>query len=279
MDNQPVNPAALLDLVGLCDDARNHVLDPIIRDVVSGETFLLNPRENKYERIKPMLIVPGRKRGVSNAEALLTVVTEEARRRENPTGDDMTVVFTGNGGSFYPDDGNRNNPDVWEFTRKTSRQLKALRTVLEIKSMDHVTLLQAMASIRFLVIGFDAVYPAMRRVRIDKRMSLDSQPRIEEGKTGSTLNFSFQIEGGQGGSNKASFPAEFRCKLPLISMSTVEYELDVEVEAWGTEKQLLFALRAPSLEAILDQAILAEISTFTAAAKAKLPDLLIVTDL
>lgn len=241
-----------------------------------AEEWLFNPAKKEYQRVADLVRHQQRNRSISNAEALLTVVLEEARRHENKTGDHMTVIFSESGGHFFTDDKNRINPDVWTFQRKNSKQLDALLGVIE-KAMDHASLLRAMSTIRYIVNEYGQVYSAMRRVRINKNMRFESQPRIEDGKSGSEIQFTFHIEGE--GAHKASFPSEFVCELPLISMSSVTYKVDVEIDSWTEDKALAFALRVPGLKAIRTKAVLDEIATFKDAASKALPELLIVTDL
>jgi hypothetical protein len=247
-------------------------------DFTQQETFVTFPKGMNIARVRELVVPKSRKRSVGNAEAFLAVLLEEARRRDNTTGSHMTVIFTESGGVLFPDDRNRFNPDVWEYSRKTSKQLKALKAALNVEC-DHSRFLQVMSTLRYLVLDFQAIYLQMRRVRIDKKVSINSQPKIQNGRSGSELAINFQIEGENGGNGNVAFPAEFTCELPFASMSTVQYPVEVEVDSWLDEKALLFALRSPGLEAIQTKAIIDEIDLFTSYAKEALPELLVVTDL
>lgn len=249
-----------------------------VTDFTAEEWMMILPEGKSIHRIRDLVTPKGLVRSVGNAEAFLAVLLEEARRRENTSGTHMTVIFNETGGMLYPDDRNRYNPDSWQYLRKESKQLKALKSALN-HECDHAMFLQIMSTLRYLVLDFQAIYTQMRRVRIDKKVSINSQPKIQNGRSGSEVAINFQIEGENGGNGNVSFPAEFVCKLPFASMSSVEYEVDVEVDSWLSEKALLFALRSPGLEAIRTKAVLDEIAVFTASAKDALPDLLVVTDL
>jgi hypothetical protein len=251
-----------------------------VRDGRGGEVeFIFQPNAKAYHRVDTLLQEPARIRTVSNAEALAQVVVEEARRRGNKDGNQMTVIFDGQGGTFHPDDNNRDNPDRWDFERKTSKQLKTLAHVID-KPFDHADLLRAMSSLRFMIPDFPQVYSAMRRVRIDKKAQFVSQPQIINGANAQEFNLSFTIEGQEGGgAAKVVFPSEFVCSLPLISMSSVSYCIPVEIDSWVAEKSLKFALRAPGIAAQQDQAILQEILAFESAIREKLPLILIVSNL
>jgi hypothetical protein len=65
----------------------------------------------------------------------------------------------------------------------------------------------------------------------------------------------------------------------LLNHAEVFHNDEPQSTLEAADKELVFQLRAPALGAMMVQAILDEIDTFTAAAKAKLPDLLVVTDL
>lgn len=265
----------LIDLVGLFqkiqEDRREHIL------LTDHGEFIYSPANKTYSRVT-QVFPPARTRSVSNAEALLLVVIEEAKRRENTTGNFMTVIFNQLGGTFCTDDKNRDNMDTWDFSRKISKQFEVLKSVID-KTFDHTDLLRAMSLLRYSVVNFHEVYNAMRQVRVDKKAMIQSQPRLKNGQAGSEIAFSFQIEGETDGVQKALFPAEFVVDMPLVSMSSKNYQIQIEVEAWVDDKSLKFALRASGVSSVFTNAVLEEISKFTADAKKALPDLLIVTDL
>jgi hypothetical protein len=267
------------ELIPLLEKMQKEALPAItVEKTIGGrpEVFLLDPTTRKYSRLDPRF-PPSLNRSVSNSEALLAVVVEEARRRKNATGNQMTVIFTEEGGTFSTDDTNRDNADGWDYERKHSKQLKALTSVLD-KTLDHPGLLRAMSSLRTIVCGFQAIYAAMRKVRISKGMEIMSTPRVTDGESGVMVNVAFRIEG-QAQGQAATFPGEFQVELPMVSLATRKYQIDIEVDSFTRDKELVFQLRAPALGAMMVQAILDEIDTFTAVAKAKLPDLLVVTDL
>lgn len=243
-------------------------------------SLLLNPITREFIRADLLCIPKGRVRSVSNAEALFEVVEEEAKRLNNETGAQMTVIFTKDGGLFFPDDKNRDNPDIWKFERKPSREISALCKVLD-KTMEHATFLRAMSSIRGMVVGFDEIYRAMKRVRINKGMEVVSAPRIENGQQKSEVVIGLRMEGETGAGAKMAFPSEFQVHLPIVSCSSQFYDFTVEVDVWQDDPKEppQFELVAPERAAIVDKATLDEISHFKEAIQEILPEILVVTDL
>lgn len=265
-----------IDLVALLE-AITDTAEPHVQEA-GGEQWLLDPSTKKYQRVSDLVLPEPVTRNVSNALAFELAVLEEARRRKNPTGDHMTVIFNASGGLFCADDRNRRNPDTWTYDRSESNPLIWLRGAInKAAGMDHADLLRVVSSLRFHVVDFAKVYSSLRRVRFGKKVDFNSAPKIIDGQAGSQFSVAFTLDGG--GAGEAQFPTEFTVSMPLWAGEDRTYDVVVEIEPFVAEKSLRFVLRADALGAVQAQAIKDEIDTFTAAVKAKLPDILIVTDL
>ncbi len=241
--------------------------------------MVFQPTANEYLPVKEKNFThDGRKREICNIESMVTVAKEEARRRDNKTGDHMTVIFNKTGANFFTDDKNRLNPDSWTYNRRNSRQLSILEKGLG-SQMDHQGFLRLFQGLKPSIKNYETLFRAYRKTRASKTSQAISAPILQDGKMGAEFSMAFQVEGGNAGTpQNAAFPAEFAVEMPVVVGSQKKYEFGVEVDIWLQDKTLVWGIRCPELLTLIEQSVLDEIEFFRKET-AELPDLCIVMDL
>ena len=239
---------------------------PIITDTDRGP-YLYDDGERKYGRL-----IPEYSRSLSNVESLATAVLEEASRRNIDNGQFMTVIFTENGGTFYPDDKKR--LDKWVFERCLSQQWLHLTKGLN-RPMSHKDFLRWMQGLRpSLAEGYPLLMREYRKVTFDHNTSVASQPILENGKAGALVNITLTTKSGD---QDMTMPGGFDIVTSFAKAGEQQYVVPVELDVALNEGRIEFMPVCPTLESIKDKAIQDEVGFFREAT-AKLPELLILVD-
>lgn len=230
-------------------------------------TYLYNDGKKEYSPLLPEL-----NRGISNVESLAGAVIEECVRRNNPTGNFMTVIFTEKGGAFYPDDERR--LDRWTYERCLSQQWKFLLENLN-KEMKHLDFIRFVQGLRPSVINYQALIREFKKVTFDGRTSVTSQPIIEDGQGGSQVSFTLETKNGH---TQTAMPGDIAIELPFTRGSDKKYSLIIELDvALNEMDQVRFRPVCPELEVVTEQAIADEVAFFKEQVKEK-SDLLVLLD-
>lgn len=203
------------------------------------------------------LLMPELKRGVSTVESLADVVLEESRRRGNPTGNFMTVMFNEKGGVFYPDDAKR--LDLWTYERRLSQQWEFLIKNLG-RDMKHLDFIRFLQGLRPSMVDYLAISREFKKVTFDGKTSVTSQPIVENGQAGEQIAFTLDTKNGE---TSTAMPAGFKLNLQYARGSSIFYTLEIELDVYLDEsKQPRFRPVCPDLEAVIEEAITDELNLF-----------------
>jgi len=233
---------------------------------------IYNDNNKGYSRLLPAF-----SRKVSNVESFAAYVLEEARRRNNTAGNKITVSFNQEGGYCYL--GDNENLDTIAYDRRLSMSWLYLVGQLK-KKITHAELLRTFQSLRPNIIGYPDIMLAYRRVTFDEKVSVTSQPLVEQGRAGNSMNIEFTRQGGN--TDSTELPATIPLRLQYARASDRYYDCALEVETELVENksknEIYFTLLWPEKDNVIDQAIEEELKDFKALVLEKLPELLLVVN-
>jgi hypothetical protein len=238
---------------------------PILLDTTRGE-YIYHDDARQY---KPLL--PEFKRGVSTVESLAVAVLEEARRRENATGNFMTVLFNERGGVFYVDDKAR--LDQWTYERCLSQQWTTLKQHLG-RDMKHLEFVRFLQTMRSSIQDYTVISREFKKVTFDGNNSVTSQPIIEDGQAGTQVSFTLNTKNGD---TQNYLPGEIKLQMPFTRGGTKLYDLTIELDVALKDNKVLFCPVVPDIESITEQAISDEVNYFEEQVKS-LTELLVLLD-
>lgn len=195
------------------------------------------------------------KRSISTIKSLTSAILEEAKRRENKTGEYMTVLFNQKGGYFSMNDdfysGN------YTFERTLSQQWRVLSGIAG-KVLDHESFLLALQELNPSIQNFPKLYRQFIKVRIIGRSELASNPVYVDGEAESGFMVKYTLESGQ--SDEEILPQGFICELPYSKGSEKKYIVPVETMILNNgSNQLVIRVNCPILEQVEEQAIFDEV--------------------
>lgn len=239
---------------------------PIVQDTNRGE-LLYNDSQGCYNAL-----IPEFKRSLSTVDSLVMAVEEECKRRENQTGNFMTVVFDVDGGIFYPDDKKR--LDRWNYARCLSQQWEHLTEHLN-QDMRHLDFIRFLQGLRPSILDYPSIMKEFKKVTFDARTSVTSQPIIEDGQAGSQVSFILDTKNGK---TQTQMPAAIMVHLPFVRGSATNYDLTIELDvALDRNEQVVFRPVCPEIETVTEQAINDEFQVFKNSTQ-DLKDLLVLLD-
>lgn len=217
----------------------------------SGRMAQYDDQERRYKVSDDRFIK--RSGAVSTVESLLALVKEEGKLTSRPTGYGMRVTFTGTGAEFNPDveDGRH----AFTYGRKESVQLRRLREQTEAGAVSHKDFLRFLAEMGPYLEGGLQLQAAYRRVTLFRNSKLTSQPLLTEGARGGGYEFEVTIDGAA-----ERVPQSFVVNVPFTRGGEAVYPIPVEVEIEDEDGELTFSVVCPTINAVADQAILAELS-------------------
>lgn len=229
--------------------------------------YLYNDQSESY-----LPLLPEFKRGISTVESLIAAVKEECRRRQNLTGDFMTVTFNQSGAMFYADDKARQ--DTWKYERQLSQQWAFLLQNIN-KEFTHLAFLRFLQGLRPSISNYIDLSREYKKVRFDGTTSIKSNPILENGSLGLQIGFNLETKNG---STNTKMPAEFIVTMPFTKGEGFSYALNIELDvSLDEDKNIRFKPNCPDLEIITEQALKDEVSFFKEKV-AELKDLLILLD-
>ena len=165
-------------------------------------------------------------RTVSNLESLIKVVFEEAERRNNPEGRNMTLIFDKDGATFWPDDITRT--DSWIYRRSFTDQWLKFQQAIN-KQFDHVGFLRTLQALKPSILGYQDFSRDFRKVNISAGESISSAPILEDGNAGSAISFTVQASSGI--SKTSKLPAEIRFSMPIVKNDLHDSYFEAEIDA------------------------------------------------
>lgn len=253
--------------------ARRAVRPATIQD--EHRRFIYNDADGCYQLIERVVRQQGE---VANVECLVDLVLEEARRRENPTGEWMTVTFGGCGAHFSPNDQER--LDNYTYQRVLSPEWKKIREALG-KPMKHVEFLRLLQSLRGVLVNAGTVIRAFRAVDVSRVARFASSPTLQEGKAsvGLAIDLLVKMQGGGETTARLELPENIGFVLPFARGGDRKWELNaevfIEVAREGEKETLNFGFLVPDIEAVERDARELEVEEFRVATQS-LPRLLVL---
>lgn len=253
--------------------ARQAVRPATIQD--EHRRFIYDDNEGCYKLIDRVVRQSGE---VANVECLSDLVVEEALRRENPTGEWMTVTFREGGAFFSPDD--RERLDGYTYSRTLSPEWATIRASLG-KPMKHVEFLRLLQSLRSVLVNASAVIRAFRAVDVSRVARIASSPILQEGKAsvGLAVDLIVKMTGGGETTARQELPETIGFFLSYARGGQKKFELNaevfIEVAREGEKETLLFGFLVPDICAVERDAREAEVADFRALTES-LPRLLVL---
>lgn len=256
----------LIDLVGLCDDARDNAQPTEI--ITPTQRYIYNPK--KGELLHVPYYLPAKNvdtRNVSTIESLVEIVLEECRKTNNTDGSLMTVIFDEKGATYYPDEKEFRSDDLhpvrsWRFQRRNSQQWEWLSEILD-QPFSHKQFLEAIQGLKPSITEYKTLFNAVRRATVTNTSQLVSSPIIEEGQIGESLSWNMNIEG----AGQAKIPVSFDVFMPFTRAGEKKYSFTVDIGIERVKKEnhftAAFILRCIEREVIIDRAITDEVAFFT----------------
>lgn len=114
---------------------------------------------------------------VRSVKAFAKVISEELKRRNNPTGYKATVSVNLDGGYFIPDDNTQETKIT--FDRLNSQQWNLIKRYIN-KDMNHRDFLLFLQAIKPSLEYFDEIYKSYAMLRLVGKTELTSNPVITE---------------------------------------------------------------------------------------------------
>lgn len=196
------------------------------------------------------------KRTVSTVKSFTAAILEESKRRENNTGEKMTVLFTQKGGYFSIDDDFYSGE--YKFERTLSQQWQALQEIAG-KTLDHEELLTALQELSPSIKDFKELYKKFLKVRIVGASELTSNPVFVNNEAEKGYKVKYTLDGGQ--ADEEVLPEGFTLSLPYSKGSENTYEIAVETMILNNGSgELEIRISCPGLEQIEEKAIFDEVA-------------------
>lgn len=253
--------------------ARQAVRPATIQD--EHRRFIYDDNEGCYKLIDRVVKQHGE---VANVECLADLVLEEARRRDNPTGEWMTVTFREGGAFFSPDD--RERLDGYTYGRTLSPEWATIRASLG-KPMKHVEFIRVLQSLRSVLVNASTVIRAFRSVDVSRVARIASSPTLQEGKAsvGLAIDLTVKMTGGGETTARQELPETISFVLPYARGGDKRFEVNaevfIEVAREGEKETLLFGFLVPDICAVERDARELEVEHFCVATQS-LPRLLVL---
>jgi hypothetical protein len=229
--------------------------------------YIYNDNAECYQPLFPPF-----KRTISTVESLAEAVVEEARRRINETGDQMTLLIEEDGGHFYPDD--VINRDEWVYQRKMSLPYKILVDQLG-RDLKHIEFIRVLQKLRPIITDYPELSRLYRQVTFDGNTKVTSQPVITNGQAGASVEFTLAPKNGADVS--VALPATFEIKLPMVKGSAIIYSTFIDIEMYlNDNNEPRFRLVWADKETVFDQMLEDERLYLTDRLSKPLPELCIL---
>lgn len=256
---------------------------------------IYNDSQGRYE----VRTVKNIERTVSNINSLIAAVKEEAKRRDNKTGNMMTVSFAQDGGIFYPDD--ELEGGQYTYKRALCNQWETLKKLVVAgrsgQYLDHLRIIEAIQALKPSIgTKFADIYSCYSMLKLKSSSTLTSQPIFDaEGRLGEGYIVDFELQTGNkqpGSSEKQYLPINLELKLPyaknLTEYSWDEadeklrekgvYKINVEISITrDRDEKFVARFLCPEFEEVEEQAIRDEVTKFKGETS-ELSELLVLED-
>lgn len=226
--------------------------------------FIYDDSAGDYKELDPY---KAKSDTVSNIESFITLVTAEAKRRNNADGSRMNVIFSDVGATFIADTDDRR--DVYKYERKHSAQWRALTAKLGQKQ-NHRDFIVWLQTLQPSIEDYATVLAAFRSLQLNRSAKMVSDPLLVDGSKGVVYEMKLDVKSG---SAVATIPQAIKVKLPFARGDEREYEFEVQIDIDGGEGDApIITAFAPAVEVIKETAIVDELEDF-ASKTTSLPEL------
>lgn len=246
---------------------------PLLQD--QHRRYIYNDAAKTYEQIERYVAQTGK---VANVECLAAVVLEEALRRNNASGEWMTVTFNQAGASFSPDD--RERLDGYEYSRVLSPEW-ALIADRNGKLSSHVEFLRLLQRLARNMEDAPRLIRAFRSIDAARVTKIASAPVLQNGKAsvGLAVELTAKLTGGGEATALQELPEglTFTCSFSRGGSAsyTLHADLLAELARVGEKDELRFGFLVPDLAELMCDAWEDEVKLFRELTKS-LPRLLVL---
>lgn len=236
----------------LKQNKRPELVDCIVYGQYSSEirTMLYSDSNQEYfwKRIVPA------KKDVRSVKAFATLIKEELKRRENPTGNKATVKINLSGGYFIPDD--NLGEVVFDFNRLNSQQWNLVKNGIN-KVYDHKAFLQFLQGLKPSIENFQEIFKSYSQLRLVGKSEITSNPMITEDGQNESFKCTYKLDNGCDG--EEHFPTGFCVKVPFAKAGDNYYFIDLDLLFYRDERDnLRIEVLCPMFENIEEEAIIDE---------------------
>lgn len=191
---------------------------------------------------------------VRSVKAFAKVISEELKRRNNPTGYKATVSVNLDGGYFIPDDNTQETKIT--FNRLNSQQWNLIKRNIN-KDMNHRDFLLFLQAIKPSLEYFDAIYKSYAMLRLVGKTELTSNPVITESGEESGYKCTYRLEDGTDG--EENFPTGFLADVQFAKAGDKRYPIPIDLLFYRNEdNEIRITVLCPIFENIEEQAIIDE---------------------
>lgn len=249
---------------------------PELIDTINGQ-HIYNDNNKSYSKItRPFLDSE-----VSNIESFAAYLLKINERFSLTEGKFTTVTFSQNSALCRLEDSPTEESRI-KYKRALSPQFSFLLEKLG-RRLSHAELLRVFQGLRPSFPSQEAYNEFMRQYRkvsFDEKVTVNSQPQVEQGKGGSSIIVEFGRNGGMG---ETALPSSLTVKLQYARDSKRFYECELEIDSTlntdpKDKPKLEFSLLWPEKDNVVAQAVADEIADFKSLAAEKLPELLVVVN-
>ncbi len=191
---------------------------------------------------------------VRSVKAFAKVISEELKRRNNPTGYKATVSVNLDGGYFIPDDNTQETKIT--FDRLNSQQWNLIKRYIN-KDMNHRDFLLFLQALKPSLEYFDAIYKSYAMLRLVGKTELTSNPVITESGEESGYKCTYRLEDGTDG--EENFPTGFLADVQFAKAGDKKYPIPIDLLFYRDEdNEIRITVLCPLFENIEEQAIIDE---------------------
>lgn len=210
---------------------------------------------------------------VRSVKAFAKVISEELKRRNNPTGYNATVSVNLNGGYFIPDDNTQETKIT--FNRLNSQQWNLLKKNINT-DMNHRQFLLFLQALKPSLEYFEDIYKSYSMLRLVGKTELTSNPIITEDGEESGYKCTYKLEDGTDGEER--FPTGFSAKVQFAKAGDKEYHIPIDLLFYRDESNSIrISVHCPTFENIEEQAIIDE-SNYIKEKTSAFEELLVLSD-
>lgn len=215
-----------------------------------NRTFVYSDSEQNYQMHTS---IPSSK-VVRSVKAFANVISEELKRRENPSGFKATVSINLNGGYFVPDDDF--GGDCIKFDRLNSQQWNLVKSSIN-RDMTHKDFLMFLQALKPSIDNFAEIYRSYATLRMVGKTEIVSNPIFTEDGQGSSYSCRYKLEDGTDGEEK--YPSGFLADVQFAKAGDKYYSIPLDLLFYRDEdNELMISVLCPTFENIEEQAIIDE---------------------